>query len=492
MSTKQLKKLLYILYLYIYSSTNPTLHRYTPSDKMVEKAREFRDGQRNMAIHLYNYSTEREDQCYRFISLWENYMKKDEKTMVEELHGGIHPAHFRGPAKDQLALRAALKRLSESQVFDFHKLCIFNRFNGGSSLLDFLVCHLKDSQGAFMYPSLDYLRQIQNTRTISKTTATSNHEFKEITIGVSSDEEVSEAIAFFNSRYAKDQAQCPTGVISFDCEDLHIDNKDYSQLPTHLTGKPVVFRCPRKGVPAKMLPVRAILGGLSWTLSIRTNILTEKDEDGEKVHTVYNSRIQKELAEFMQNLPTATGCAVRNDIPSWEGYMKTLGYKDFKMKNGWIEIYALAFLAGFHARHASMFNFNLQVLGGILPKNNSIADHLWGVPVEDLPSEFKAYIIGDTRCSHHVYSVLFSILLNQTFPDPDSACGITATSQYEFAVWFGEFLRGMLTNVEYFDRAYESAVTREELALCLRIREPSVSTRGAKASALWTARVGLH
>jgi len=120
---------------------------------------------------------------------------------------------------------------------------------------------------------------------------------------------------------------------------------------------------------------------------------------------------------------------------------------------------------------------NLQILGGLLPKNNSCADNLWSIAVDVLPDEFKTYIIGDTRMAHHCYVVLSAILLDQLFPDPDLACYAAKVNQRRFCQWWSDFLRATLINQEVDFSAYKDARNRADLCAAIRLREPSLAAR---------------
>lgn len=412
----------------------------------------------------------------KFIALWVFYLDKDDKDLLAELHGGRLPSCYRGPFRDQLALRDAYSRLREDDVRLFHNFDLYATFGAGLPLIDLLIYHMTVSVGSLKVPTLRYLKDVRQTRGVCMSTLKSGHEVFEVTCGASCSWEVDKAVTFFREHFAQDQKECPTGVISFDVESVHIATSDWKKIPLtySVLDKPIVCRQAAPGVPATMLPVKLILGGRLWTLCIRLDVLTEREDDGEIVYTIHNSHLQPKLVEFMSSLPVATGFAVRHDLIDWSSYMRRLGYQDFKFKNSFVDCSALAVLAGFHSKRRTMFNTNLQVLGSILPKNNSRADGLWSLRYEELPDEFKVYIIGDTRCAHHVYTVVFTALLHEIFPDAEVVCQLTDKSEFQVASWFAEFVVGMLKGLEVDQAAYAAAATREQLLASLRVREAAM------------------
>jgi hypothetical protein len=452
---------------------NSFLCRFCSSRELEARAKEFRDSYRRLDLSTTNTSTENEDCKYQFCTLWPNSLEKDFRKISLELQGN---RYYTGANRDQCALRATYNRLNEGDLRLFSKFDIFDHLPG-SSLIDHLIVSRQEAHGSFSLPTMEYLRAIQRTRTVSHVTARSSHQFFELTTGVSTLQEIDSAVDLFWTLWKRDQDRAPTGTISMDVEEICITKESKNNLPSTCKNKAIEVNQPPPGVKACQQPVRLILGGLDWTLSIRIDIRTHDPKADQKCYLITSSYLQDNLAQFMENLPTATGCRVREDMENWSGYMRTLGHSDFKFRKGFIELPTLAALAGFHSHRCTMFNMNLQVLGGLLPKNNSCADNLWSLPVESLPDEFKTYIIGDTRMAHHCYVVLSAVLLDQLFPDPELACYLTKVNQKRFCQWWSDFLRATLINQEVDFTAYKDARNRVDLCAAIRLREPSLAAR---------------
>lgn len=412
-----------------------------------------------------------EDPNYKFITLWKHYLNENDKGLLSELHGGKLPHLYCGPFRDQLAMRSGFIRLSESNVRRFQMFDVFERLNG-VPLIDSVLNYITVTPGAFNFPTMSYLKDIQRTRGVCMDTLKSDHEVLEVTCGVDEDEIIDHGLEFFYHHYKKDQSECCTNVVAVNVESIRISVSDWEQLPSsHLAvDSIVVVQEADENTSARAVPVRLILGGKLWTFIIRLDVVTERDTDGKLVYTINHSRIQPKLEEFMENLPTAIGFSVKQNLDEWTLYMRRLGSPTFKFFNGIVDCSSIAILAGFHSQNLSMFNCSVQILGGILLMNNFHADGLWGVPYKELPDEFKVYLIGDTRCSHHVYVILLASLLQELFPDADVACQLTSTTVAEFVSWFSNFVVGILKNLEYDWDAYKDARSRTELMCSLRVR----------------------
>ena len=455
---------------------NYFVFRFLSSDDLVSFGEHMRNRERQKPLQAnLDYC---EDEHYRFITLWNHHLDKDDPALVQEMYGVSDLCKFKS---DRAAMEASLNWLTKTKLVSTQRFNIRDKLTGKTPTLDMLISDFHQNNGGFSYPPLKHLEDLQGLRTISSSTASSGHKIMEITIGKSTDNEVTEAITFFNRNYEIDQHDCPTKVISFDVESIHVATSDIRTLPpVHLS---TTVDQPNPGVSAKMFPAKLILGGKDWTLSIRSDIDTKlpkgsgtsqtKTKLKPKIsYTINMTPVQPILVEFLESIPTATGCAVEHDVVDMEELIRKLGAPKFKFKNGWLDTGVLAVTAGFHSRRRTMFNLNLQVLGGILSKNNSRADGMWSLPLCELPAAFQAYLMGDTRSGYNIYTVLFSSLLRNLFPDPQICCSITQCSQFVFTEWFAAFLIGTLKNLEVGQVPYAEAVTREDLVLSLRIREP--------------------
>ena len=448
-------------------------YRFYSSDTLESYAEGFRNRQRRLDTSTLVCTDGMEKYPYTFICLWDNFITKDHRDLCFDLYGKM-PWRFYGHNKDQTAMGISFSRLAEDKLPNFPHIDLRNQLTGGSSLLDFLVSDVNQNYGGWVYPGPPLLKELQSKRAVSLSSLDEPYKWYEITIGTSSDEQISETIDFFSKNHKADCLDCPTFVISFDVESIHIPRSDYESLPgPGVTGlnRIVHTREVGRGEKASMIPARIIVGGTSWILSVRFNITSVKSS-GKVEHILYNDPIQPKLKKFLEELPTGTGNAVKHDYDDVTEYIrKFLCAPDFCFKNGWVDLSVLGAVAGFHSRRSTMFNMNFQILGGILSKNHSEADHLWGLTWSELPKEFQIYLLGDVRAGHNMYIVLYGALLRNLFPDPDIICMLTNKSQPEIAAWFGKFLVGLLKKLEIDRLSYEAAVSRQDLISSLRVRE---------------------
>lgn len=447
--------------------------RFRTSTELEASARAFQRMARNIPTSKGVINKEgRETDGHRFISLWQNSLMYKDKDVLHEMFNGRKPWQIFKDDED--SMKISLSNSAEAKMTCFNSFAITNALTGKAPLLDMVINNRRESLGNFAIPSISYLEDIQCIRSVSSSTLLSGHEVMEVTIGTSTLAEVEAAITFFNARYTKDQDAFPTGVISYDVESIFVSKDQAELMPMSLCSyprPPFCFKKPEPGVPAELIPAKLILGGQKWTLSVRFDIST-KQVNGKVEYQMRFDKIQPSLAEFLADLPAATGFGVRDDVSRMEDFIQRVGDPLFQFNKGFVEITAVAAVAGYHSERTTMFNMTFQVLGGILNKINSQANGLWSLPYDELPDAFKIYIIGDTRSGYNVYTVLMTALLMNMFPEPHIVCTLTGTSQAQFVAWFCSYILAIVQNLELSLQDYREAKTREDLVMCLRVREP--------------------
>ena len=452
-----------------YIHVNYALRRFYSSKELVQRAEEFRNSERKRPQYIHDEL--RESSPEMFITHWKVYLDKDDPDLIKDLYNGKKPWHF---ANDETALRVSFDRLAENKLKRLSSGSITSHITGGAPLLDMLISDYQQNNGGFIIPPLDYLEKIQSNRCVSAATVITSHRFFEVTIHESSDSEIDAAIEFFNECLKAEGSPTTHKVISFDVESLHIPVEQYNSLPSSQQtdlDRVVIAGAAVKGQKSKMIPARILIGGVTWTLFIRFQI-DSNFKDGTVEHILHNGFIQPKLADFLEGLPTLVGFGIKHDVEDVQNYIRRLGCTEFEFKEGWVDVATLGVVAGFHSRRATMFNFNLQVLGGILSKNNSRADDKWALPLSELPESLKIYAAGDTRSAYNCYIVLYAAIIRNFFPDPEVVCLLTNRDQVEFSLWFSGLLINTLKGLEIDHDCYAAARTREELLMCLRVREP--------------------
>lgn len=410
---------------------------------------------------------------HKFLGVSDRFMEENDAELLKELHGGRLPYLYCGPYRDQLAMRSGYIRLTESTVRNFQMFDVSEKTSTVVPLLDLLELHMEKSPGSFSIPSLENIRELQKHRGVCMDTLDGGHQVYELTCGLSTDAEIEEGLAFYHSHFSMDSKQTGMDILAAKVEYVAVPAADWRKLPRHHgdADKFVHVKQATDDEDGIGVPVRLVLGGKNWSLHIRLDISTDRDPDGSIAYIIKHSKLQPQLMQFMQNMPVVVGFSIKQGIEDWASYMRRLGCPNFRYKRGWIEGSSLAAFAGMKTDNPSMFNLHFQTTGGILLKNNCDGDGLWSVPYQDLPKEFKVYLIGESRGTYNVAVVLLTALLHEIFPDAEVVCHLTKLSQLEFVKWFYSFVSGiiMLTEVEIDD--FKKARDRQSLCGSLRFRD---------------------
>ena len=109
-------------------------------------------------------------------------------------------------------------------------------------------------------------------------------------------------------------------------------------------------------------------------------------------------RIQTELLELLQDLPVCEGLGVKGDVHKIEQFYTDLSGIKLEMA-GFIDLLALALIAGYQMNARGMTLMGIQVLGAVLNKCVSAADNKWGYKWSDIPESLQVYGLGDLKSS---------------------------------------------------------------------------------------------
>ena len=130
----------------------------------------------------------------------------------------------------------------------------------------------------------------------------------------------------------------------------------------------------------------------------------------------------------------------------------------------------MAALAGMNFPIYNMQAMSVQLFGGILNKNCSPGDAKWGIPWLQLPDPLKIYCLGDVKFGHMVAVLLYHLLINDMFPDPDIVQSFLRVQQQEFGLWFADWVISVLEGTEVVPELFDGASTREGLINSLKER----------------------
>ena len=126
--------------------------------------------------------------------------------------------------------------------------------------------------------------------------------------------------------------------------------------------------------------------------------------------------IQMELLDLLRSLPVCMGLGVKGDVHEIEQFYAELSGINLEMA-GFIDLSALALVAGYQMNARGMTPMGVQVLGAILNKCVSIADNKWGYKWGDIPRSLQVHGLGDLKFGHITFIVLTGILLRDLYPD---------------------------------------------------------------------------
>ena len=86
---------------------------------------------------------------------------------------------------------------------------------------------------------------------------------------------------------------------------------------------------------------------------------------------------------------------------------------------GFIDLSALALIAGYQMNVRGITPMGVQVLGAVFfNKCVSTGDNKWGYKWSDIPQSLQVYKLGDLKFGHLTFIVLTGILVRDLFPDP--------------------------------------------------------------------------
>jgi len=181
-------------------------------------------------------------------------------------------------------------------------------------------------------------------------------------------------------------------------------------------------------------------------------------------------RAPDSIIKFFSLLPICTGVAVKHDVEGVIKFYSLISDLEVTMK-GFIEVSAVALVAGYALQARNMNAVAMQVLGVVMNKMCSTADNLWGARWCEIPESLKVYAIADLKIGHLAYSVFVSIILRDYIPDPEIFMFYLGKfDQWLAADWFLKLLANSLEGSEIHDMSFKNAVTRKDLVNSLRYR----------------------
>ena len=133
---------------------------------------------------------------------------------------------------------------------------------------------------------------------------------------------------------------------------------------------------------------------------------------------------------------------------------------------GFIDLSALALVAGYQMNARGMTLMWVQVLWALLNK----CDNKWGYRWSDIPQALQVYGLGNLKFGHLTFIVLTGILVRDLFPDPDIVCQFLNGNQWQGVTWFYEWILKSL-GVKVQEQDARKALTRSQMIPSLRYQD---------------------
>ena len=362
----------------------------------------------------------------------------------------------------------------------------------GAPLLDFLVNDTLQPTG-WKIPDIPILRAYQAGRGITMDMLY-QVEVQEITIGLSTDEEIRVATEWMVSKIMENSLIFPSPAVSFDIEEarftLHDAYRMAGIIPVSADGRLASFHPSTSSTRMHpdlhpdaycSFPVRIMIGdGISWSLQIRLDMGPVPAKPMIK-HTPF----PKSMLNLFRRLPTVVGVEVHKNMLMLKNFLMLFNPIDEIVLPQWIDIATLATAAGWSLKDTGATVLGVQVTGVTMNKLVSTGDGLWSDTWDRIPDPLKVYALGDLKMGHMCYVTLMSILLRDLFPDPDILLYHGDWSQHQAATWFVRWMTETLQGLEPRQELLSTARTRIDLCGSLRAQKAD------QLSQMIPRRVGL-
>ena len=399
------------------------------------------------------------------------------KETVTRAMAGNYPQPRRSE-RDRALMRAFLNNVPDQMLYLPDVAPVEYMLPTRVPILD-LTRNIMSKRSTWKYPSAETWTGWSENRAVDWRTA-DRCEVKEIYIGSTPPDKVMEFATWVDENAAVNQDQHMTQVISLDVEEIQITRWDYLRLTSEqYAGKTIklsrnlnvctpdeteFFR--NKPDKWRNLPTKIMLGdGIKWMGIVAFDIDYQNGYKYVKVE-----KVQKYLTKFISVIPIVTGVGIKGDVMMIEELFTDLNNgKRIRMK-GYVDIAALAVLAGWRLEATNMTALAMIGMGSVMNKISSCADWLWGKRFDLLPKELKVYAIADVKVGHILYSTLIAALQLEIFPDPDIMCYLTSTSQEVFTLYFATWIRDALDTAVVYTNAVSAATSRAELVKTIRLQ----------------------
>lgn len=365
---------------------------------------------------------------------------------------------------------------------------------GGAPILDHLVVRMRSSPDWAQY--LEGAEYIQHHRLPNLDSLV---EVWEITLGETSEDLIDHYIQLVREAIDKTRAKFGTCLLAADTESITtIKAAGPDHFPLLEDGS-VLMPVPQRGQPGEPIPVRLMIGHLTWAVHIRLPIEEVLTDTGTALKII-PGELQANVNELLSLMPNLVGVGVEKDIKRFTKLIKALYDLDddqslYQCLPLTLDLEVLARAAGYNMIHFRVSALCWAALGVLLPKGEcSVGDGQWWVTWNGMPQPLRAYLEGDTAQVAATAWTFSMALIMQMFPDTHVTRVLSIHDQSGLIRWVERHVFRELTEVELAKGAWKCPADWDGLAdiifpadeekLCL-VRKifppwPSVTAGGAR------------
>ena len=327
-------------------------------------------------------------------------------------------------------------------------------------------------------------------------------EYKEVTLGVSTEPEIKDFLKFCDGRIEQDLKDTMHEWVSMDLEKwtVHADSlklyKHRSELlrQEYETQDVITVRLSTKQ-SGETIPAKLLIGnGVTWMASIRLPWVPVFTETGAEELSaggrpkirmcLVNLSRSDEIFEVLSMMSAVVGVGIIRDCQEFSQFLQNTWGVTISMPRQ-VELGALFISCGGSFPKHSLVFLNYICTGGMMNKLCSEADNKWYLPLSYLPEELVIYAIDDLRAGFITGVVLFAILTRQTFADPSVACLMMGCDQKEWCNYASNMFVYALNGVAIHRPSYmRHCQTRSEQIDNLRPEEVADDNQEEKLSTL--------
>lgn len=384
----------------------------------------------------------------KFASVASISSKKGKGVLIDQIKSRLHTNV--GPPGERESTRVFTSQDPKQPTVsaftaDFFKDATADPLPGGVPLVDHLAAWLSTaSDWSEMSPHIESLRssRLPTPKDILNS--------REVTLGISTPEEWSDALKFVKNSMSKESSSI-IPFIAADTESIPIhatwhlleaestfEGLLYQITIDGSTGyQTTTFDIASQGQSACGLPTRFFIGGLGWQLHIRLPISHSTEDGVRKVTLLLNTTLCDEVEILFLALDPLLGSGITSDLFEWSQIINTIWSTTMieKMAKP-VELEQLVRIARINTANSSIFHINWWSFGTVLPKKfGSLGDGKWGMPLKELPSSLRQYLTADIAQTVKLGSLLVIIWVAQTFPDMTIIKASSPFNAVSFTQW---------------------------------------------------------